>query len=102
MSRPTVRALPRQSAKAGISGLLAAGVIAALVCSAPTAVAAVPAATGSGASSPTGSSADPVTAALASAHTSGHAVSIDGLTDEYSTTAANPDGTLTTNRYVDV
>ncbi|WP_194927775.1 LamG-like jellyroll fold domain-containing protein [Catenulispora pinisilvae] len=45
--------------------------------------------------------ADPTAAAIATAKASGQAVTVDALTDEYSTTTANPNGSLTVNRYVD-
>lgn len=40
--------------------------------------------------------ADPIAAAIAKARSQGSPASIGSLTDEFSTTAANPDGTLTT------
>lgn len=83
---------PRRGMRAGLAGLLGAGLIAGMV-------ALVPAAAAATATPPTPS--DPTSRAQAEAKASGHGVVVDALTDEYSTTTANPDGSLTLSRYVD-
>lgn len=70
---------------------LAGGTLAVAV-PAQSAMAATPGLAGKRAEPP----ADPVAAAVAKARAESRPVPVDRLTDEYSTTSANPDGTLTT------